>query len=75
MIRHYAAPVLAAVLVFAAASLVAVEILPQPLRPVDYFLAGGIGTLVASLTVFLGYARISRIGDLFYKRRRRSSGT
>jgi hypothetical protein len=43
--------------------------LPAPLRPVDYFLAGAIGTLIAAAALFAGFARVWGIRDMFYKRR------
>ncbi len=65
-------PAAGLVLVFISSAAVIVGMLPAPLRPVDYFLAGAVATLVASLAVFLGYVRVSRVGDVFFKRRHKA---
>jgi hypothetical protein len=69
MSTRYWAPVTGAALLWASSAAVIVAFLPEPLRPVDYFLAGAIGTLIAAAAVFAGFARLSGIGNMFYKRR------
>jgi uncharacterized membrane protein YccC len=71
MTTRYLTAALGALLLFVSGTAVVVAILPAPLGPVDYFLAGGIGTLIASLAVFLGFARWSRMANIFCKRRPR----
>lgn len=62
-----------AALVFVAAVAIMLAMLPGPLRPVDFFLAGSIATLIASVALLLTVARISKVRDTFYRKRRRSS--
>jgi hypothetical protein len=71
MSSELTAPALGAALLWVAIAAIIVVCLPAPLRPVDYFLAGAIATLIASLAVFATFAKRARIADLFFKRRRR----
>ncbi len=73
MDRHYIAPALGTALLWAASAAGILAFLPDPLRPVDYFLAGGVGTLVAAATVFAGFAKVSGVGNLLYKRRSKTA--
>lgn len=73
MNRQYLAPGLGATLLWISTAAVIVVFLPPPLRPVDYFLAGAIATLVSAVVVFAGFAHVSGIGNLFFRRRPRPS--
>jgi hypothetical protein len=73
MSAQFWAPVTGAALTWVSSAAVIVAFLPAPLRPVDYFLAGAVGTLIAAAAVFAGFARVSGIGDMFYKRRHRET--
>jgi hypothetical protein len=65
---RYLAPAAAAVLAFGVAAFALLAFLPEPHRSVEYFLAGGVGTLLALVVFFLGVARSWT--DVFFKRRR-----
>ena len=73
MSTQYWAPVTGAALLWVSSAVVIVAFLPEPLRPVDYFLAGAVGTLIAAAAVFAGFALVSGIGNMFYKRRYRGT--
>jgi hypothetical protein len=49
-------------------------LMEQPLRPLDYFLGGVVGTFLALAALFIGLASASRWENVFYKKRRIRSG-
>ena len=73
MSTRYWAPVIGAALLWVSSAAVIVAFLPAPLLPFDYFLAGEIGSLIASAAVFAGFARVSGIHDMYYKSRHRET--
>jgi len=68
---QYVWAVVGAVLVFISGTGVMIGLLPGPLRPVDYFLCGAVGTLVACLALFLSVVWIMKARDVFYRKRRK----
>ena len=70
MLRPVAIGLGAAVL-FAAVSALLLRIMPQPLRPVDFLVAGAIATLVALLATFVALIASSKQQNTFFKKRRR----
>lgn len=70
MESRYTLPALGAALVFISVVIIMATVTPRPLRPVDYFLGGGVGTLVACAALFFAVVRTSRLKNVFYKRRR-----
>jgi type IV secretory pathway VirB2 component (pilin) len=64
---------LAALAAFAAGCAGMLAVLREPLRPVDYFLTGAVGTLLALAALFLTLIRISHWKNVFYKKRTRPS--
>jgi hypothetical protein len=64
---------LAAMAAFGAGCAGMVAVLQKPLRPVDYFLTGAVGTLLALAALFLTLIRMSHWKNVFYKKRARRS--
>ncbi len=61
-------------IIFAVASFILLQIMPRPLRPVDYLIVGGVGTLLTLLTIWLLLMReIGGERDMLYKKRRRAA--
>lgn len=60
----------AAIFVFVAGAAATMTVLPEPLRPVDYFFCGAVATLLAMLALFVTVFRMSKAHDIFYKTRR-----
>lgn len=65
-LRHVGAAA-AAVVAFGVVAVALLAVLPEPHRAVEYFLAGGVGTLAALAVFFLAVARSWT--DVFFKRR------
>lgn len=61
---------IAALVAFAAASALMVRFIGEPLRPVDYFLSGSVGTFAALVALFVVLVKPSDWRSLFYKARR-----
>ena len=60
-----------AVAVFAVVSAVLVQILPKPLKPIDYMVVGSVATLISLVLVFFVLIAIwIRSPDVFFKRRK-----
>lgn len=70
MDSRYLVPGIGAALVFVSVVAIMFALIPGPLRPVDYFVCGTVATLFGCVALFLGVARLSRLRDVFYKRRR-----
>ncbi len=56
-------------LVFISGTAIMIAVMEGPLRPVDYFTAGVIGTLLALAALFLSCVKLSKVRDVFYKKR------
>jgi hypothetical protein len=61
---------LGAALLFGAVAALLVRILPQPMRPVDYLVAGVVATMVSLLALFLAVIVTSKQKNVFFRRRR-----
>ncbi len=70
MRSHLGAGALGLIVFFVVAALMLV-VIPPPFRPVDYFLAGAVGTLFALITVFVVHLATAKPADTFYKKRRK----
>jgi len=64
--------VAAAACVFAAASAIILQLMPGPLRPMDYFVAGAVATLLALLALFIiTISTSSKAKNIFFVRRKK----
>ena len=61
----------AAIVAFGAGVMLMIGALREPVRPVEYFLAGVVGTLFALAVLFLTLVRFSNLRNVFYKKRAR----
>ncbi len=57
------------VLVFISITGIALVVMPGPLRPIDYFTAGVIGTLLSLSALFVTCVRLSNFQDVLYRKR------
>lgn len=56
---------------FVLVAIIMLMVLPEPRRPIDFLIAGGVGTMVAMLVLFFGLTSTTMKSDeLFFKRRR-----
>ena len=63
--------VIACILVFAAVAAILIQILPKPLKPIDYMVVGSVATLISLVTVFFVLIVIwLRHPEVFSKRRK-----
>jgi hypothetical protein len=69
MVR-YLALAAGAVVVFSAVAAVLLYVMPVPRRPIDFMIAGAVGTLAAMFAVFLALIGTTvKTSDVFFKKR------
>jgi hypothetical protein len=62
---------LGALAVFAAVTFVLIQILPKPLKPIDYMVVGSVATLISLVVVFFILIAIwMRSPEVFFKRKK-----
>jgi hypothetical protein len=60
------------IVVFAIAAFVLLQFMPKPLKAMDYFMVGGVATLISLLSVWLILLReMPNPGEFLYKKRAR----
>lgn len=59
-----------AAILFAVIAGVLLRIMPQPLRPVDFLVAGAIATMVSLLALFAALIGTSKQRNVFFRKRR-----
>lgn len=64
--------VAAAVCVFAAVTAILLQLMPGPLKPMDYFVVGAVATLLALLALFIVMiSTSSKAKNVFFERRKK----
>lgn len=62
--------------IFAIAAFLVVQLMPKPMRQVDYLIAGGVATLISLLTMWvLLMKEIGGEKDMLFKKRRRNNSS
>jgi len=63
--------VIACMVVFAVVAAILIQILPKPLKPIDYMVVGSVATLISLVTVFFVLIVVwLRNPEVFFKRRK-----
>ena len=65
--------VLATICVFVVVTAILLQLMPGPLKPMDYFVIGSVSTLLSLLALFLVMASTSNTRNALFKRRKKKN--
>jgi len=65
---------LSAALAFTVVAAILIRVMPQPLKPTDSLVIGGVATLAALIVLFVGFMLTTRQKNVFYTKRRKRDG-